>query len=78
MMRDWFAPPKKPSSVLGLVVCYSLLAVGTFGLAYFLVGPIVPFKVGAIITIVVLAPGVTLGIVRQIRLRRALSAKISN
>lgn len=76
MMRDWFAPPKKPSSVLGLIVCYSLVAVGSYGFAYLLVGPIVPLKVGAIMTAVVLAPGVTLGIVRQIRLRRA--GKISN
>jgi hypothetical protein len=58
MMRDWFAPSEKRSSVLALAVCYSLVAVGSFGFAYLLVGPIVPFTVGAIITAVVLAPGV--------------------
>jgi hypothetical protein len=49
-----------------MVASYSLMALGTFGFAYLLVGPTVLSKAGVIITAAVLAPGITLGIVRQI------------
>jgi hypothetical protein len=74
-MKDWFSPPKKPATVLGMMVSISLMAIGTLGFGYLLVGPIVPIKVAAIITAAVLAPGITLGIFHQIRLRRALSRR---
>lgn len=73
MMRDWFAPSKKPATVLGMILRIALMAVVLLVGGYLWVGPIVSIKVFAIITAAVLAPGVTLSIFHQIRLRRALS-----
>jgi hypothetical protein len=64
---------RKPATVLGMTFRIALMAVFSLAFAYLLMGPIVSIKVGAIITAAVLAPGVTLAIFRQIRLRRELS-----
>ena len=78
MMRDWFSPPKKPATVLGMIFRFSLVAIGSLGFAYVLVGPLVPFRIAVTITAAVLAPGVTLSIFQQIRLRRGLACEKSS
>ena len=69
---------KKPASVLGMILRIALMAVVLLVGGYLWMGPIVSIKVFAIITAVVLAPGVTLAIFQQIRLRRELTREKSS
>ncbi len=64
---------KKPATILGMILSFTLVAILAPTFAYLLVGPIVSIKDFAIITAAVLAPGIALAIFRQIRLRRAVS-----
>jgi len=63
---------RKLATVTGFIMRTAFLAIGTMVTMYFFKGPIVFTKVGAIIVVAVLAPAIILGVVQQIRLRRAL------
>jgi ABC-type uncharacterized transport system permease subunit len=75
MMRDWFSPPKKPATVVGMIVRFGALFSFLFVSSYLMARKTVPAEVVFIITAAVLAPAVVLSIFQQIRLRRALSRK---
>jgi hypothetical protein len=78
MMRDWFSPPKKPAAVSGMIVRLGSVFLFVFLSLCLMTRQTVPTKVVFFITAAVMAPGVLLSIVYQIRLRRALSRKSSN
>jgi hypothetical protein len=75
MMNDWFSPPKKPATISGGIVRLGAVFLFVFVFLYLSVQHTVPTKVVFVITAAVLAPGVLLSIVYQIRLSRALSRK---
>jgi len=63
---------RKPATVTGFIMRTAFLAIAATVTVYFFKGPTAFTKVGAVIVAAVLAPGMILGVVQQIRLRRAL------
>jgi hypothetical protein len=75
MMNEWFSPPKKPATVVGMVIRFGALFSFLFVSSFLMARKTVPAEVVFIITAAVLAPAVVGSIIQQIRQRRALSRK---
>jgi hypothetical protein len=75
MMNEWFSPPKKPATVVGIVVRFGALFSFLFVSSYLMARKTIPAEVVFLITAAVLAPAVVGTIIQQIRLRSALSRK---